>query len=341
MVAEITSRQNYLPTAEVHTLYLGGGTPSMLSINDLERLFDAVHHSYIISGDAEITIECNPEDVTPERIRQWRQLGINRVSVGVQSLDDALLRWMGRQHSAEQAHRAVADLADAGFNNISIDLIFGVRGLSTDRWRQMLETVVQWPIRHISCYDLTIEGRNLWAHRTRKFGETFTVSDATAAEQFLAAHHILEAHGFGHYEISNYAIPGFESRHNRIYWEGTPYWGVGPSAHSYDGARRRRRNIANNARYVRAVTTGTPYFTEEILSEADQFNELILTRLRTRRGLRHEELRRFPHSFHRHLQRRAVPWRRTGHLEKTPHGWRLTLEGMLLADRIIADLMVE
>ncbi len=335
---EVMSRQNYLPSVEIDTLYLGGGTPSLLTHRELDEVLEAVYCIYPLAKNAEITLECNPEDVSPKIASQWLRLGINRISLGVQSLNDALLSAMGRLHNANKAKQATFTLAEVGFENLSIDLIFGINGLSNDAWRNTLEEVVRWPIQHISCYDLTIEGRNLWSHFSHR-GRRFTASEEESAEQFRIAHHLLEANGFDHYEISNYGRPGFESRHNQLYWKGYPYMGAGPSAHSYDG-QRRRHNIANNYGYIQAIFHGRPYFVEEVLTANDRFNEWLLTRLRVRSGLSRTELATFPKEYAAHLIYRIERWIETGHIQASDHGWHFSLEGMLLADCIISDLMV-
>ncbi len=338
MVREIAMRQNYLPDRRLHTVYWGGGTPSLLHVEELAALMHAVHQHYDVQAGAEVTLECNPEDISAERLRQWHALGINRLSLGVQSLDDGILRFLGRAHRRSDVLRAFHMIERGPIHNISIDLIFGMAGLSTAAWQRMLRTASALPVSHLSVYELTIEGRNLLAHRHRRGVRTFLHDDETAAAQFQAAHQILEAHGFRHYEISNYARPGYESRHNMIYWHGRPYWGIGPSAHSYTG-RARRTNIANNAVYIRRVNAGARYYEEEVLSEADRFNEWLVMRLRLATGLDRATLAGFSERYRNHLHQRIGAWVASGHMQAADTGWPLTLKGMLWANRIAADLM--
>ncbi len=338
MVREIALQQNYLPSRRLATVYWGGGTPSLLGPQEMTALMEAIRDTYAVASDAEITLEVNPEDVSPERLRLWHALGFNRLSLGVQSLDDGVLRFLGRRHRRADVWRAFREIERGPIENVSIDLIFGMAGLSDALWRRMLAEAAALPVVHMSVYELTVEGRNLFAFRQRQGRGSVVRSDAAVARQFRLAHEVLERAGFAHYEISNYARSGRRSVHNMLYWQGYPYRGIGPSAHSYDG-RRRRTNVANNAVYIRRLAAGQAHYTEEVLSAVDRFNEWVLMRLRLAEGLRRDEVAALPVRFRRHVVGRLDRWVASGHLVVRPGGWTLTPEGMLWVDRLASDLL--
>lgn len=287
MCHELEQRAAHWPEKNIRTVYFGGGTPSLLNPDELARLMKKMRARFQVAPDAEITFEANPDDITDENLAVWTGNGINRLSIGIQSFYDRDLQYMERIHSASEAEQAVKRAQRAGIENITIDLIYGTPGLSDAEWKLNLQKAVELGVPHISAYALTVEEGTPLAHRIRKKQKT-APSEDTQADQFLFMAEFLEQQGFVQYEVSNFAKPGRESRHNSSYWEGVPYLGIGPSAHSYDG-RNRRMNIAHNAKYVDALEKGTPYFEEEILTEIDRYNEYLLTRLRTRKGLTRED----------------------------------------------------
>jgi oxygen-independent coproporphyrinogen-3 oxidase len=266
------------------TVYLGGGTPSLLGAA-LPRVFDAIREVAMIAPDAEVTIEANPEDVTPENVTVWRRAGANRISLGSQSFDSNVLAWMHRVHSAEQIPRAVEIARGAGFDNISLDLIFALPGSLGRDWKRDLESAVALEPEHLSLYGLTIEPRTPLSH-WRDRGEVREASDESYAAEFLLAHDTLTAAGHDHYEVSNFAKPGLHSRHNSAYWSGASYAGIGPSAHSFDGARR-WWNVAPYAEWIERLTANSsPVAEVEVLDEENLANEQVYLGLRTQNGLR-------------------------------------------------------
>ncbi len=266
------------------TVYLGGGTPSRLGAA-LPRVLDAIRNLATIAPDAEITIEANPEDVTPVNATAWRRAGVNRISLGSQSFDPAVLAWMHRVHSAEQIPRAVEIARDAGFDNVSLDLIFALpRSLGRD-WRRDLDSAIALDPAHVSLYGLTIEPHTPLS-RWRDRGEVREAPDEFYAEEFLQAHDTLAAAGYDHYEVSNFSKPGLHSRHNSAYWSGASYSGIGPSAHSFDGSRR-WWNVAPYAGWLERLTAhASPVAEVEVLDEENLANEQVYLGLRTHNGVR-------------------------------------------------------
>jgi oxygen-independent coproporphyrinogen-3 oxidase len=276
---EIDLRRNYLQSEEIGSLYFGGGTPSLLTADNLQRLFAVLQKHFRWDPSAEITFEVNPDDVTAERLSLWKKLGINRLSIGLQSFMEEELRWMNRAHTAEESLTAVKMAQDAGFSNLSIDLIYGSKFQDLKTWERTLNTALGLDVQHISSYNLTIEPGTVLGllHKKGKEPEVF---DELSNDQFRMMAARLKEAGFIHYEISNFGRPGHLAVHNTNYWLQQPYLGLGPSAHSFDGSSR-QWNVRNNSVYVRAMNEGGKYFDKEILSVRDRYNEYVLTRLRT------------------------------------------------------------
>lgn len=313
---------------DVATLYLGGGTPSHLGGEGVARLLDRLRETATPRADAEITLEANPEDVTPDRARAWVAAGVNRVSLGVQSFHDAVLRWMHRVHDAAAVPRAVATLRDAGIADLSVDLIFAVPSDLARDWARDLEQALALEPTHVSLYGLTIESGTPLGRWTAR-GEVVEAPEEAYEAQFLQAHTILAAAGFEHYEVSNYARPGSRARHNSAYWQGVPYLGLGPSAHGFDGARRRWNRPAFAAWQAALDAGQDPVAGEESLDAVAQDAEAVYLGLRTREGLA------------------AVPedapllatWQQAGWLEPAGDGrWRCTPAGWLRLDALAAAL---
>lgn len=323
----------------IETVYFGGGTPSILSAQELGDLALAIKSNYHVSSEAEWTLEANPDDMTPEKLAGWGQIGINRLSIGIQSFNDDNLRWMHRAHDGTQAYKSIEMTSEAGFRNYSVDLIFGLPGLSDDQWRRNIDMVVRSAAPHIACYALTVEPRTPLEKMIR-VGKKEDVDEDTQARQFHILIEELEAAGYEHYEISNFALPGFRSRHNSSYWQQKRYLGIGPSAHSFDG-RNRYWNIANNALYIKAIREGRPFFEMERLTTTQQINEYIMTSLRTAEGM---DLAWVTEHFGT-----AVTAQVQGRLNDLRSDWyelsdgclRLTKEGKLFADRISVLLFQE
>lgn len=278
MHRELKAREEYLHERRIDTLYFGGGTPSLCSPEQLQELLDHAARLYDCSDVGEITVEANPDDLTPEYIARLRDTQINRLSIGIQSFDDGCLKLMNRRHTAAQAIDAVGNAQRAGFSNITIDLIFGVPGYGGDVLRHSLGQALALGIQHISAYHLTVEPNTAFGRRAAR-GEFSAVADRVSEEEFLEIHDLLAAAGFDHYEVSNYALPGFRARHNAAYWRGGEYLGIGPAAHSFDG-RSRQWNVSSVGDYLTGVAGGS-----EQLSERDHYNEYVMTALRTAEGI--------------------------------------------------------
>lgn len=320
------------------TVYLGGGTPSQLAEGELQRIFEAIHLYYKVADDAEITVEANPDDVTDDWVRAVKSLGVNRVSLGVQTFDDDLLRLIHRRHTALQARRAVERIHDTLTHNISIDLIYGLPTAGCDAmslWGSDLDKAFSLPVTHLSAYALSYEeGTQLW--RLRSAGQV----QETADDVSLAMYHMLlqrtHEEGFEHYEISNFSRPGCRSRHNSSYWQGAPYIGAGPGAHSYDGRCLRRQNSPDLARYI-AASPDVPHVFEH-LTPTNLYDEFVMTRLRTCEGIPLDKLTATQRDY---LLRQARPHVERGTLRLTSDRLVLTRDGLFLSDGIMADLMGE
>ncbi len=279
---EAELRRNYI-NEKVATLYFGGGTPSLLKIEDLILKIENLRRLFMVDEDAEIILEANPDDITIEKLNGWKACGINRLSIGVQSFFDEDLLWMNRVHNAAQALNCIELAQQEGFNNISIDLIYGTPGLSDERLRQNVKTAISLGIPHLSCYALTIEKGTALEKMIRNNKSKNIDADRQSRQFELLMQWISEA-GYEHYEISNFAKPGFRSKHNSSYWQGKSYLGLGPSAHSYNGATR-QWNIANNALYIKSIEQNIIPFEIEHLTSTQKLNEYIMTSLRTMEGL--------------------------------------------------------
>lgn len=336
MERELVARSRELGDAPVSTLYFGGGTPSLLEPERIASFMQLAHDLLRVQRDAEVTLESNPDDVTPERIAQWKAAGVNRVSLGVQSFRAERLKWMGRAHDAQQASESIKLISRAGFASWTIDLIYGLPQMSLEEWNEQLRIALDHGMPHLSAYCLTVEPKTALAHQV-KHAQVAMPGDEDQSAQFDLLMERMAGAGLEHYEISNFGKPGHHSRHNSSYWEGVPYLGIGPSAHSFDGLSR-RWNVANNARYTRAVTSGEPYWKEERLTPAQRTNERLLTGLRTSNGVELSQLERDV----LRLQPKAIErWTAGGHLLHADGRLVLTKAGRLFADRIASDLFVD
>jgi oxygen-independent coproporphyrinogen-3 oxidase len=334
---EIAVRARELPGGtRAVSLYLGGGTPSSLLPADLARLVSCLDEAFSIAADAERTIEVNPEDVSRESLAAWRSLGFNRLSIGVQSFSTERLRSIRRRHSADEAIAAARLSADAGFDNISMDLITGLPGQSWEETRRDLETLAGLPVVHASLYLLSVDAGSLFAVEASR-GRLTLPGDDDLAERFTRASDFLQANGFAHYEISNFARDGRLARHNLAYWQLKPYVGLGPAAHSFDG-HARRWNVAHVKRYAEALLAGKAYFEGETLSPADRYNEYVMTGLRLATGLSLARLRS-EHAAHFSLV--APTWERyfsSGLLTRSGDRILPTRRAWLISDTIFSDL---
>ena len=338
LAKELAFRHNDAP---ISTLYFGGGTPSQLDDEEMEAVFSAIHRHCVLSPHAEITFEAYPDDISQQKVVHLRQLGVNRISLGVQSFDDRRLSFLNRRHTAQQALDAIDILRTKGIENISIDLIFGLPGQQLTDWNKELAQAFELPITHLSAYSLMYEkGTPLYYARER--GAVKECDEETSLSMFQMLCTSAQCAGFEQYEISNFARPGYRSRHNSSYWHGIPYLGLGPGAHSYDGKNCRRVNDYSLRRYMeaeRAKTFADVPHTLEKLSADECYDELICTRLRTCEGLSLQEV---PASRRSALLRMARPHIDGGRLElDADNHLRLTASGIFVSDDVMSDLMWE
>lgn len=334
MLLELEQRAAELK-GTVETIYFGGGTPSLLAPAEIAHFMQDMRVRFAVAADAEVTLEANPDDITTERLDAWKAGGISRISLGTQSFREDRLRFMGRAHSSEQALRSIVLIAKAGFTSWTIDLIYGLPGMTLDEWDEQLTIALDQGMPHLSAYCLTVEARTALAHQVGK-GLVAMPEDDEQSAQFDRLMERMEAAGLDHYEISNFGKPGHHSRHNTSYWDGATYLGIGPSAHSFDGTVR-RWNVSNNATYIKALADGTLFWEREELTPAQRTNERLMTGLRTANGvdlskLEVDALRINSSAFQQHVS--------NGHLHVGSGRLVLSKAGRHFADRIASDLFV-
>lgn len=333
----LQARANYLQSRQVETIYFGGGTPSLLQIDELAWVMDALYQQFNILPTAEITLEANPDDVTDEKLVGWKSLGINRLSIGIQSLFEEDLQWMNRAHTATEAKNVISKARAAGFETFTVDLIYGTPGLSDEKWKQNLDWVVAQGIDHLSCYALTVEEKTTLDKQIR-LQQKQPVDAEQQSRQFLLLMDHLQQAGFEHYELSNFAKPGHRSKHNSSYWHGTHYLGLGPSAHSFNG-NSRQWNIANNQQYIQSLEQAIIPFEKEELTQTQQLNEYIMTSLRLLEGCDLNFIhQKFGPAIVTAIQREAAVFLKNNRLIERDQHLILTKEGKLFADRIASDL---
>lgn len=334
LLAELRMRRDELPLARVHSIYIGGGTPSQLPARALAAILNEVCRLYPVDSDAEITVEANPDDVTPEWLAALSHTPVNRLSMGVQSFDDALLRLIRRRHTAQQAVCAVEQAARHGISNVSIDLIYGLPTQTMEQWQADVRQALALDVQHLSAYSLSYEeGTPLW-----RMLEQGRIEEADEELSLCMYEHLIDATraaGFTHYEISNFCRPGRHSQHNSAYWHGVPYLGFGPGAHSYDGMRTRRWNLSDLKGYVQAAGSMPPH-QSEVLMDDELYDETVMTRLRTSEGL---SLDLLTAAYRAYCMAQAEPHLRAGRLEQAGSTIRLTRQGIFTSNDIISDLM--
>jgi oxygen-independent coproporphyrinogen-3 oxidase len=337
---EIRLKKDRLQNQQIGSIYFGGGTPSVLSPQAYEKIFDTLTSCFTVSDEAEITMEANPDDLDSQKINALRKLPINRFSIGVQSFFEEDLIWMNRAHTAAEAENCIKRSQDAGFENLSVDLIYGYPLLTDQKWLTNIQNIITLKTPHISAYSLTVEPRTALANAIHK-GKQLDLSDEQSATQFSMLNHQLTQAGFEHYEISNYSLPNRYAVHNTNYWRGIPYLGIGPSAHGFNGTTR-YLNIANNTKYLAALQHNTLPETIEELSITDRFNEYIMTSLRTQWGI---DLNKVAIDFGKELEvQTRSQLTKFVNLEQilvTNHTVTLTQQGKLFADGIAAALFAE
>jgi len=336
IIREIELRKETWKHTKINTVYFGGGTPSLLTASELDAIFVALNATFDIDAKAEISLEANPDDLTPDKFAELRNTPINRLSIGIQSFSETDLRYMNRAHNAHEAAVCISNALEAGFTNLTADLIYGTPGMSDVQWRTNLHTLFDLQIPHISCYALTVEADTALAHFIKK-GKTTPVDDAQAAQQFDILVSEMKAYDYEHYEISNFCKSGDYSRHNTAYWQGQSYLGIGPAAHSFDG-KSRAWNVANNARYMSEIQAGRLLQEIELLSEKDRFNEYLMTGFRTKWGCDLTKIQAFGATFEQHFLRFVLPYLNKKIILQEGNIFRLSDEEKFLSDGIISDL---
>jgi oxygen-independent coproporphyrinogen-3 oxidase len=337
LTEELRLQKMYLKEEKIKTIYLGGGTPSLLSGQELEQIFSTIYKNYMVSADAEITLEANPDDLTKVRLDDFKKAGVNRLSIGIQSFDNLILKFLNRAHDESLAIRSYKDARAAGFENISIDLIYAIPGQNTEAWKKNIDQALALAPEHISAYSLTIEPKTVFGKwsAAKKMEQ---IGDDIAANDLLFLITSLEEAGFEHYEVSNFCRPGYISRHNSSYWKSEMYLGIGPSAHSYNGATR-QFNVSNNYAYVNSILSKKIPTTVEFLTRDDKINDFILTTLRTSWGADLGKLRKnFQYDLldkHQAYIQNLIENRLATVEEEV---LTLTKSGRLLADKIASDL---
>lgn len=339
LAAEVRLQREYLGEEEIETVYFGGGTPSLLSASELNDILQTVYKTFSVRKGAEVTLEANPDDLTKETLKDIRDAGINRLSIGIQSFEDEILRYLNRAHDAAMSAMSVQDAYDAGFTNISLDLIYAIPGQDDVLWQKNIERVLALRPQHISAYSLTIEEKTAFG-RWAAQGRLKPVADDLSATQLQMLVERLEPKNYAQYEVSNFSLPGLESKHNSNYWKGKKYLGIGPSAHSYNGVSR-QFNVSNNRRYLDALADEQIPATLEILTREDRINEYLLTTLRTSWGTSLAKLRK---ELNFDLLAEHGPYLRSlqenGLATLENDLLILTKNGKLLADKIASDLFV-
>lgn len=335
---ELRTRKSYLKSESITTIYFGGGTPSQLSEEDFKRIFETIREVYGMDSAKEITLEANPDDLTEEYAAMLRTLPFNRISIGIQTFDDPTLKLLNRRHNAAQAIEAVERCRRAGFQNISIDLIYGLPGETDERWERDLQQAVSLNVEHISAYHLTYEKGTpiydmLQAHRIHEVNEDSSVNFFTTLMDSLGVA------GYNHYEISNFCKPGMHSRHNTSYWNGTPYLGCGPSAHSFN-TQSREWNVSSLEEYISSIEKGQRSFELEMLEETTRYNEYIMTSLRTMWGISLDHIEQtFGTKFKDYFMEITESYIDNKKLEADDKHIRLSREGIFISDSIISSLM--
>ncbi len=333
---ELVIRQDYIGDDNVATIYFGGGTPSVLELHLIQELLEAIQNNYKVDANCEITLECNPDDLDEEKLKGLYALGVNRLSIGIQSFDNDVLTFMNRAHNSSQAVESVVLAKKCGFENITIDLIYGVPGTDMDLWKKQLQQMIDLQVPHLSAYCLTIEENTVFGNWQKK-GKLKPYEDQASLLQFQYLMDIMSENGFEQYEISNFAKPSFISKHNSAYWLGERYLGVGPSAHSFNGAER-SWNVASNPKYSQLINKNEQFNEQETLSTQDQFNEYILTRLRTKWGISLTDLQ----GISSKMTTEALPilneFLANGDVQKNGNVYTLTNGGKYIADAISAEL---
>lgn len=337
LLHETELQKNYLGTDTIiETIYFGGGTPSLLSADELDKIFKTLYDNFSIAKNAEITLEANPDDLSKTKLQELKKSPVNRLSIGIQSFFEGDLKLMNRAHNSQQAENCIKESQDIGFENITIDLIYGTPGLSNDNWIKNLTKAFDFGVPHLSCYSLTVEDKTPLKSHIKK-GKVKPVDEEQSAEQFLILMEETAKNSYEQYEVSNFCKPGFHSRHNSNYWKGIKYLGLGPSAHSFDG-NSRQWNVSNNFRYIQSITENKIPAEKEILTTEQKFNEYMMTGLRTSTGISIEKVQtEFGEDYLSILLTEAKNYIDCKKIILKKNHLILTNAGKLIADRISSD----
>lgn len=338
---EIVSRNQYLGNEMVETIYFGGGTPSLLSADDIAEIIEILHKNFNIISKPEITLEVNPDTVDKEKLISLKEKGINRISVGIQSFNDDDLRYLDRKHNSKHALQIIDDLKSVGFDKLTLDLIYGIPTLTEEKWNKNLDIFFSTGISHLSAYALTVEPKTILGQKIEKGILQDVNEDATIRHYEILIERTKECE-FEHYEISNFAKKGFRSQHNSIYWKDVKYLGLGTSAHSYDG-NSRQWNVSNLTKYINTdFDTDTDFFERELLTKDDKFNEYVMTSLRTSWGCDINKIAsEYGISYANHFLKNVKSYVDKGIMLKNDNSYILTDNGMLLADGIASEIFVD
>ena len=336
---ELESRASELASEKINTIYLGGGTPSVLLHDELKQLLDIIYNNYTVLPEVEITMEANPDDLSQAILTAIREIGFNRLSMGVQSFSESDLKLMNRRHGVMQAIQSVKWAKRAGFSNISIDLIYGLPNQNTEEWERNVKIAVELDVQHISAYNLTYHEGTVFYDQLKK-GILKELPDELSVHQFEKLIQILEDAGFEQYEISNFCKPGLYSQHNSSYWKSKKYLGIGPSAHSYDFTSR-RWNVSSIPKYLEGLENNQSYSESEILTEQDRYNDFIITGLRTIWGVSESFIQsEFSDRYFVHFQKIKSKYLQSGHILTNASRVRINKDGLFISDKIMADFMV-
>ncbi len=340
LVLEIGLQKKYLIDNKLNSIYFGGGTPSLLHIEELKKIFEEIRKNFKVDEQAEITIEVNPEDISEEKLKAFSTLGINRLSIGIQSFFDEDLKYMNRSHDAETSKQCIAILKKMNWKNFSLDLIFGFPLLTNEKWQKNIEWAIESGAKHLSTYALTVEPQTALAHliETKK---ALPIDAEKAAEQYELLMKKMKENNFEHYEISSFAKINSQAIHNSNYWNEKSYLGIGPSAHSYNG-KSRQWNVNNNALYIKSIEKNIVPFTLEELSETQLCNEFIMIKLRLKDGIDKKLFaQKISHNYFQEFEKKCVEFISNGFLISSDTHFYLSEKGKLFADKIASDLFFD
>ena len=339
LIKEISLKKNYLKNNKITTLYFGGGTPTILNISDLKKIINKIHKTFDLSKLKEFTIEANPENLTKDYINKIKQLGVNRISIGVQSFFDDDLKLMNRNHTGKQANKAIENILQSDIKNFSIDLIYGLPNSDIKKWEQNILTAIKYNPLHISAYHLTYEPKTVF-YKYIKNKKITPVTENLSIEQYNLLTQILKENKFEHYEISNFAKQKKYSLHNTNYWKNKKYLGLGPSAHSFNKTSR-QWNISDISKYIEFVNKNKIFYEKEILSDKDKFNDYIITKLRTKWGIKYNDLsKKFNQDFINHYKKQLSKYKTNNAVITNNNNFILTEKTFFISDKIIEDFII-